>query len=121
MQVELTRSFHFSAAHALPCAGDAHKCRQTHGHNFTVEIAVRGRVDSQTGWLLDFGDLKRIVEPVIARLDHQLLNEVPGLENPTSEMLSRWIWEQLRPSLPALSRVTISETPWSRCSYWGEE
>jgi 6-pyruvoyltetrahydropterin/6-carboxytetrahydropterin synthase len=121
MQVELTRTFAFSAAHALPCTGPDHKCRETHGHNFTVEITVRGRVEPETGWLLDFGDLRRIVDPVIARLDHHLLNEIPGLGNPTSEMLSRWIWDRLRPALPGLRRVTVCETPSSRCSYWGEE
>ena len=119
MQVELTRIFQFSAAHALPRTDSGHKCRETHGHNFTVEIDVRGDVDPQTGWLLDYGDLKEIVEPVIRQLDHRLLNEVPGLENPTSEMLARWIWDRLIPGLPGLSRVTVSETPWSRCSYWG--
>ncbi len=120
MKVELVRSFHFSAAHALSRVPEGHKCKGTHGHNFVVEIAVRGDVDPRTGWLLDFGDLKQIVEPVIARLDHQLLNEIPGLENPTSEMLAVWMWNQLADSLPGLARVTISETPWSRCSYHGE-
>ena len=120
MLVELTRVFEFSAAHALPCTESGHKCRETHGHNFTVEIQVRGRVDPRTGWLLDYGDLKAIVEPVIRRLDHRLLNEVTGLENPTSELLARWIWDQLIPALPGLSRVTVSETPSSRCAYWGE-
>lgn len=121
MKVELTRTFEFSAAHALPAVKDGHKCKQMHGHNFTVEIAVRGDVNPRSGWLMDFGDLKRLVEPVINRLDHAVLNEIPGLENATSENLSRWIWDRLKDRVPGLCRITIRETPSSSCSYRGEE
>jgi 6-pyruvoyltetrahydropterin/6-carboxytetrahydropterin synthase len=121
MKVELCRSFEFSAAHRLTGAGEGHRCAGTHGHNFSVEIAVRGEVDPRTGWLVDFGDLKSLVAPLIARLDHALLNEIPGLENPTSENIARWIWQRLTPELPQLWRVTVSESPGTRCSYWGED
>jgi 6-pyruvoyltetrahydropterin/6-carboxytetrahydropterin synthase len=120
MKVELTRTFTFSAAHELPAVPDGHKCREVHGHNFVVEIAVYGEVDPRSGWLMDFGDLTRVVQPVIRQLDHHLLNEISGLENPTSENLARWIWDQLTDALPGLSRVTISETPGSGCTYRGE-
>ena len=119
MEVELSRTFEFSAAHSLPRTSDGHKCKQMHGHNYRVEIAVHGEVDPETGWLIDFGDLKRVVEPVIERLDHVCLNEIPGLENPTSENLSKWIWDQLIGGLPILCRVTINETPASSCTYRG--
>ena len=121
MTVELARTFQFSAAHALPAAGEAHPCRQVHGHNFSLEVAVRGRPDPRTGWVIDFGEIKRAVEPLLGELDHHLLNEIPGLENATSENLVRWIWRRLKPQLPGLARVTVSETPQTRCSYWGEE
>jgi 6-pyruvoyltetrahydropterin/6-carboxytetrahydropterin synthase len=119
--IELTRTFQFSAAHRLPAAGENHPCRGVHGHNFAVEVSVTGTPDPRTGWVIDYGEIKKAVSPVIERLDHRLLNEIPGLENPTSENLARWLWEQLRPRLPGLSRVGISETPGTLCVYRGEE
>jgi len=121
MKVELSRTFDFSAAHRLIGAGDEHRCAGTHGHNFVVEIAVRGEVDRRSGWLIDFGDLKALVAPLIAQLDHTMLNEIPGLENPTSENVGGWIWERLAPDLAELFRITVSESPATRCSYWGED
>jgi len=120
MPIELSRTFEFSAAHALPAAGEGHKCRAMHGHNFTLEVTVRGEPDPQRGWVIDFGEIKRIVAPVLNELDHALLNEVAGLENPTSENMLVWLWERLRPALPGLARLTLSETPGTRCTYWGE-
>jgi 6-pyruvoyltetrahydropterin/6-carboxytetrahydropterin synthase len=120
MAIELTRTFEFSAAHSLPQAGEGHKCRAQHGHNFTVEVTVRGDPDPVQGWVIDFGEIKRAVEPLIAQLDHRMLNEIAGLENPTSENLVRWIWRRLAPALPGLARLTVSETPGTRCTYWGE-
>ena len=119
MRVELTRSFEFNAAHALPAVGDGHKCRAVHGHNFTLEVSVVGVVDPDRGWLMDYGDIRTVVEPLVKELDHCMLNQVPGLENPTSENMARWFWDRLAGALPGLSKITICETPGSRCSYWG--
>ncbi|HEY5611000.1 MAG TPA: 6-carboxytetrahydropterin synthase QueD [Thermoanaerobaculia bacterium] len=118
--VELVKDFRFEAAHHLPNLPPDHKCRRMHGHSFRGEIAVRGEVDPRTGWLIDFSDLKNVVKPLLDQLDHYLLNDVPGLENPTSEMLAIWIWKRLKPALPQLFRVTIEETCTSRCHYYGE-
>jgi 6-pyruvoyltetrahydropterin/6-carboxytetrahydropterin synthase len=117
--VELVKDFRFEAAHWLPNVPEGHKCRRMHGHSFRGEVAVRGEVDPRTGWLMDFADLKRAVDPIVARLDHYVLNEVEGLTNPTSEMLAVWVWEQLAPVVPLLARVTIEETCTSRCHYFG--
>ena len=117
--VELVKDFRFEAAHWLPNVPEGHKCRRMHGHSFRGEVAVRGAVDPQTGWLMDFADLKRAIDPVIARLDHYVLNDVDGLTNPTSEMLAVWVWNQLAPAIPLLARVTIEETCTSRCHYFG--
>ena len=117
--IELVKDFRFEAAHYLPNVPEGHKCRRMHGHSFRGEIAVRGRVDPVTGWLIDFADLKRMVDPVVSRLDHYVLNEVEGLENPTSERVAVWIWEQLVPQLPQLHRITVEETCSSRCHYFG--
>jgi 6-pyruvoyltetrahydropterin/6-carboxytetrahydropterin synthase len=107
---EIFKEFTFEAAHRLPRVAAGHKCARLHGHSFRVRIHVRGPVPEETGWILDFADLKRAWEPLHAQLDHRYLNEVEGLENPTSEVLARWIYERLRPALPGLSRVELQET-----------
>lgn len=117
--VELVKDFHFEAAHYLPNLPDGHKCRRMHGHSFRGEIAVRGEADPVTGWLIDFGDLRKAVQPLVERLDHYLLNDIEGLDNPTSELLAIWIWRQLKPLLPQLYRVTVQETCTSKCNYYG--
>lgn len=119
--VELVKDFRFEAAHFLPNAPEGHKCRRMHGHSFRGEVAVRGDVDPVTGWLIDFGDLKRAVDPLVTQLDHYLLNEIPGLENPTSEVLAVWLWDRLAPNVPLLHRVTVEETCTTRCHYFGPQ
>jgi 6-pyruvoyltetrahydropterin/6-carboxytetrahydropterin synthase len=119
MNVELVRSFTFQAAHALPKVPETHKCRRMHGHSYRIEVAVRGPVDPDTGWLIDFAEIEERVEPVRKRLDHRVLNDVEGLENPTAEHLAAWIWERIRTDLPGLHRVTVYETDSSGCHYHG--
>lgn len=120
MKVRLTREFGFEAAHFLPRAPEGHKCRRLHGHSFRVEIAVEGEVDTDTGWFLDYGVIRAALEPIRLKLDHYCLNEIAGLENPTSEHVARWIWERLKPELPSLARITVHETCESRCEYEGK-
>jgi 6-pyruvoyltetrahydropterin/6-carboxytetrahydropterin synthase len=117
--VELVKDFRFEAAHFLPNVLEGHKCRRTHGHSFKGEIAVRGPVDPKLGWVMDFADLKKAVDPIVTELDHYLLNDIEGLENPTSELLAIWLWRRLASQLPNLFRVTIEETCTSRCHYYG--
>jgi 6-pyruvoyltetrahydropterin/6-carboxytetrahydropterin synthase len=119
MRIELERDYRFEAAHRLPRLPATHKCHRLHGHSFRFTVRIEGEVDERTGFLLDFGDVDRIVDPVVEKLDHFYLNEVEGLENPTSEVLSRWLWERIRPSLPLLVSITLSETCDSRCTYRG--
>jgi len=117
--IEVVKDFRFEAAHFLPNVPEGHKCRRIHGHSFRGEVAVRGPIDPKLGWLIDFADLKKVVDPIVARLDHYLLNEIPGLENPTSEILAMWIWRALADQVSNLHRVTIEETCTSRCHYFG--
>ncbi|MHB1951229.1 MAG: 6-carboxytetrahydropterin synthase QueD [Acidiferrobacteraceae bacterium] len=117
--MEIFKVFHIEAAHRLPNVPVGHKCARLHGHSFRVELHVRGPLHPEQGWVMDFADLKRAFEPVRERLDHRYLNEVPGLENPTSEHLARWIWSELKPSLAALARVVVHETCTAGCSYEG--
>lgn len=120
VNVRLVHAFRFEAAHRLPRVPAGHKCERLHGHSFKIEIAVAGPVDPHTGWLIDFGDLEERWKPLHDQLDHYYLNEVPGLENPTSENLARWIWERLKPRLPELAQVTVFETCEARCEYAGD-
>ncbi len=119
--MELFKVFQIEAAHFLPHVPEDHKCRRIHGHSFQIEIHVNGPVEESAGWVMDFADIKQAFEPLYRQLDHHFLNEVPGLENPTSENLACWIWERLQPSLPLLSKVVIRETCTSGCVYTGPE
>ncbi len=118
-QVRLVREFKFEAAHRLPNAPHGHKCGRLHGHSYRVELVCEGQIDPNTGWLLDFSEIKQVFEPLWLRLDHHYLNEIDGLENPTAENLARWIWQGLKASLPALSQVNVADTCTSRCEYRG--
>ena len=119
-QIEIFKEFSFEAAHRLPNVPPGHKCERLHGHSFHVRVTVRGPVDPATGWVMDFGDLKAAFGPLHDRLDHRYLNDVPGLENPTSEVLAQWIWRELRLTLPGLAAIEVRETCTSGCVYRGE-
>lgn len=117
--MEIYKDFTFEAAHRLPTVPEGHKCRRLHGHSFRVRVVVEGPCGEASGWVQDFADLKEAFQPLHERLDHHYLNEIPGLENPTSENLAVWIWERLEPRLPLLSRVEVRETCTSGCVYRG--
>jgi 6-pyruvoyltetrahydropterin/6-carboxytetrahydropterin synthase len=120
MKMELRKTFQFEAAHRLPRLPKAHKCRRLHGHSFVVELAVAGECDARLGWLMDYADISAAFKPLWRKLDHRYLNEISGLENPTSEILAAWIWRRLKPKLPLLTEVVVAETCQSRCVYRGE-
>lgn len=119
MRCELVREYDFEAAHRLPNVPESHKCARMHGHSYRITIRVEGEVDDRLGWVTDFGAVDEHVRPLIAQLDHRVLNEIQGLENPTSELLAVWLWQRLEPQLPVLTAVEVSETPTSRCIYRG--
>jgi len=118
--MDIYKTFHLEAAHRLPNVPEGHKCARLHGHSFQVSVHVSGPVNPKTGWIMDFADLKSAFAPVFEALDHRYLNDVPGLENPTSENLARWIWQKLKPTLPALSKIVVEETCTSGCIYAGD-
>jgi 6-pyruvoyltetrahydropterin/6-carboxytetrahydropterin synthase len=121
MKVELEKDFALECAHRLPRVPEDHKCARMHGHSFRVTVKVAGEVDERTGWLQDYAEVSRAFAPVHEALDHRCLNDVAGLENPTSEVLARWIWERLERALPLLAAVTVAETCTARCVYRGEK
>ncbi|WP_121812296.1 6-carboxytetrahydropterin synthase QueD [Mucilaginibacter kameinonensis] len=112
--------FTFDAAHFLPHVPEGHKCHNLHGHTYHFTLYIAGDVLEKEGWILDFSDLKAIVAPVIGMLDHTLLNNIEGLENPTAELLATWIWKKVKPLLPGLKKIELKETPSSGVIYEGE-
>ncbi len=120
MTITLTKSFGFEAAQYLDSFPEGHKCRRMHGHSFVVEISITGPVDERTGIYVDHAEISRAVEPLIAQLDHACLNDIPGLENPTIELMCLWFWQRLKPLLPGLSEIRLQETPRAWCIYRGD-
>jgi 6-pyruvoyltetrahydropterin/6-carboxytetrahydropterin synthase len=117
--MDILKHFTIEAAHFLPKVPPDHKCRRMHGHSFRITLHVRGEVDEDKGWVMDFSDVSAAFKPLFAQLDHNCLNDVAGLENPTSENLARWIWQRLEASLPGLHKVEVHETCTSGCAYRG--
>jgi len=118
--MRLYKDFTFEAAHRLPNVPEGHKCARLHGHSFQVRVSIDGEVGADSGWVMDFADLKAAFRPVYEQLDHRYLNEIAGLENPTSENLARWIWRALAPSLAGLAEIEVRETCSTGCIYRGE-
>lgn len=118
--MDVFRVFQIEAAHKLPHVPAGHKCARIHGHSFRIEIHVSGSVGEHSGWVMDFADLRIAFQPLFERLDHHYLNEIEGLENPTSENLARWIWQRLKGGLPELSKVVVQETCNAGCIYDGD-
>jgi 6-pyruvoyltetrahydropterin/6-carboxytetrahydropterin synthase len=118
--MDIFKSFTIEAAHRLPHVPAGHKCARLHGHSFRIELRVTGEPDPQAGWIMDFGEIKAAFEPLYAQLDHHYLNDIEGLDNPTSERLAQWVWARLKPALPLLAEVVVHETCTSGCRYRGD-
>ncbi len=120
MTMEISKTYSFDSAHLLPKVPCEHKCRRLHGHTYRVTVFVKGEVNPEYGWVEDFGNISKIMKPLIDdELDHRYLNDIPGLENPTAENICIWIWNKVKPKLPKLSKVRIEETCTSACEYSG--
>lgn len=113
--------FTLNAAHRLPNVPSGHKCGRIHGHSFRIEVHIDGAVGDQTGWVVDYADIQQAFQPIHDLLDHNFLNDIDGLENPTSENIARWVWPRLQPELPNLTTIIVQESPDSGCVYHGEE
>jgi len=120
MRASLTKTFRFEAAHWLPTFPEGHKCRRMHGHSFYVDLVIEGEIPPELGYLIDFGDIKKAWAPLETQLDHYCLNDIEGLENPTAELLAKWIYDRVKPALPLLSIVRVHETCTSSAEYRGE-
>lgn len=116
----LFRQFSFDSAHFLPHVPEDHKCRTMHGHTYRLLVYVEGTPDERLGWVMDFAEIKKIIDPVVKMIDHQILNDIAGLENPTCEILAAWLWGKIKPQLPQLKKIEVHETPTSGVVYEGE-
>lgn len=113
------KQFSFDSAHFLPHVPEGHKCGNMHGHTYLLTVFIEGKPEEKSGWIIDYGDLKKVIKPIIDELDHHLLNEIPGLENPTSENLSIWLWNKIKPLVSGLKKIELKETPSSGVIYEG--
>ena len=116
---ELVQTVRFESARRLPNVPPGHPCANVYGLAFYLEIHVVGSLDKETGWVFDFAEIERAMKPLRDRIDHHYLNDIEGLENPTSEMLVTWIWDRLAPSLPGLTELVLRENEVSRVVYRG--
>jgi 6-pyruvoyltetrahydropterin/6-carboxytetrahydropterin synthase len=119
-KMKIYKEFRFDSAHFLPNVPPDHKCANMHGHTYTIEIHVEDELDPKLGWVLDYNDLRRVVEPLVDQLDHKVLNDIDGLENPTAEHIALWLWNQIKPNLNKLVQVVVKENPTNVCIYSGE-
>lgn len=117
MKYELKQHFHIESARFLPHLPKSHPCANMHGHSFKIILQLKGELQPQVGWVMDYHEISLVMAPLLKQLDHKVLNEVPGLENPTSELLAKWIYEKARLSIPLLQSVTIMETTSTECKY----
>lgn len=108
-EAHLWRRYVLHSAHQLPHVSPQHKCGRMHGHGFEVILHANTSVNAQTSWI-NYAYIDTLWDPIFQELDHQCLNDIPGLENPTSENISAWIWRRLKPQLPELSLITVHET-----------
>ncbi len=118
--MRIYKEFTFEAAHFLPSAPEGHPNARIHGHSFRVRITVDGEPDSETGLLIHFDDLKTALDDLRGTLDHNFLNNIEGLENPTLELISKWLWDQLHNRVPGLAEIALSrDTCHEGCIYTG--
>jgi len=117
--MDIFRIFHLQCARRLPGLAASHPCSRLHGHSFKVELTVSGALDPKRGWVMDFAELDAAWQSIHARLDHRYLNDIDGLDNPTSENLAVWLWTALQSQIPKLSKITVMETHDTGCIYHG--
>ena len=114
------KKFTFDSAHSLPNVPEGHKCKAIHGHTYKLTVFVEGDLDEKQGWVMEFSELKDVVKPLVEQLDHKYLNDIEGLENPTCEIIAKWLWDRIKPDVPQLQKIHLDETPTSGAIYEGD-
>lgn len=118
-RMQIFKTFTFDSAHFLPNVPEGHKCKEIHGHTYRMIVYIEGPLDEHIGWVADFADIKKAIEPIVKTVDHKLLNELPGLENPTCEKIAVWLWDRIKEKIPSLAKIELHETPTSGVIYTG--
>jgi len=117
MKYELKQHFHVESARFLTNLPKNHPCSNMHGHSFKIILTLIGDLHPKIGWVMDYHEISKVMAPILQQIDHKVLNEVAGLENPTSELLAKWIYEKALIQIPLLKAVTIMETTSTECTY----
>ena len=115
------KKFNIESARSLPNVSNSHLCARVHGHSFEIIIKVKGDLGKKSGFVIDFEEIENSFKPIRSLLDHSYLNDIKGLENPTSENLCIYIWNVIKTSLPNIFEIEIKETRLTGCIYRGEE
>lgn len=118
--MQIFKQFTFDSAHFLPHVPDGHKCKELHGHTYRLSVYVEGELENKLDWVMDFAEMKNVIDPVVKSIDHKLLNNISGLENPTCEIIAIWLWNKIKPEVPLLTKIELHETPTSGAVYEGE-
>ncbi len=118
--MEIFKKYYFDSAHFLPHVPENHKCRNMHGHTYKLIVFISGNAENKNGWVMDFAVLKSTINPIIEIIDHKVLNDISGLENPTCENIARWLWVKIKEVIPELIRIELHETPTTGVIYSGE-
>ena len=118
--MKVYKTFAIESARSLPKLPEEHPCHKVHGHSFKITLTVESEIDQTTGFVMDFSDIDSVFRPIHEIIDHAYLNDIKGLEDPSSENLCRWIWKQLSPSLKGLKQIEIRETESTGCIYKGK-
>lgn len=118
--MEIFKKYYFDSAHFLPNVPENHKCRNMHGHTYKLIVFISGNIENNNGWVMDFAVLKNTINSIIEIIDHKVLNDISGLENPTCENIARWLWVKIKVVIPELTRIELHETPTTGVIYNGE-
>ncbi|MFN8945498.1 MAG: 6-pyruvoyl trahydropterin synthase family protein [Pseudobdellovibrionaceae bacterium] len=113
----LKQHFQIESARFLPHLPATHPCSRMHGHSFKIIVSVLGQLDGKIGWVIDYNDIQGAMKPILDQIDHQELNKVPGLQNPTSEIIAQWVYTQMKVVLPQVHQICVMETPTTECHY----
>jgi 6-pyruvoyltetrahydropterin/6-carboxytetrahydropterin synthase len=115
------KKYFFDAAHFMNNFKKNHKYSRLHGHSYEVIIKISGHIDKKNNWVFNYDDVDNLMNPLIKKLDHQTLNNIKGLENPTSENIAKWFWKNLKKKISKLESIEINRPRIGGCIYSGEE
>ncbi len=114
------KKYYFDAAHYMAEFEENHNYRKMHGHSFEVTVKLKGDINRKNNWVMDLEELDSFVDPELSKLDHSILNEVDGLEKPTSENIAKWLWSKLIKKIPNLDSIEINRPRIGGCIFNGD-